>query len=186
MRRRFSTPRIAVLAACVSVIVACGGPRAQVPGSDSGDSPSGIEFPLRAPLEESEADLPPYPSESDLVRVQVPPTSTASLFIDPGSLTVGDDRVVRLTYVVVSQSGVRNVFFEGIRCDTKQYRTYAWGVGDGPFHPVSAAAWRTIPNTDINNFRKDLRSYYLCGDFSAPRAREEILRYMRTVTPYHD
>lgn len=186
MRRRFPALCAAVLAGCSVVLAATGCTGGGSFRRESEDIPDFVERvePKRTP--ESQVVVPPYPAESALVPLLVAPTSTANVFVDPASISVGDDAVVRLTYVVVSTSGVHNAFYEGFRCDDRVYKTYAWAVGEGPFHAMSDSEWKTIPWSGINRFRDDLRSFYLCGNFSTPRQPAEILRYVRDGTPPND
>jgi hypothetical protein len=185
MTRRKSTLYAAALAGCAVLFASAGCTRGLVVDSDSDDVPDVVER-APEPAPELPTTIPPYPSDSDLLPLSVPPTSTAGVYIDPDSISVGDDGVVRITYVVVSRSGVHNTFYEGFRCKDRVYKTYAWGVGEGPFHPMSDSEWKTIPWQGINRFRDDIRSYYLCNNYGFPRGRKEILRYVRDIAPYDD
>ena len=63
---------------------------------------------------------------SNLLRVQrLAEYAAAFLRSTRTSLTVGTDGVVRYTVVVTSPAGARNVNYEGIRCDTYEWRLYA-------------------------------------------------------------
>jgi hypothetical protein len=57
--------------------------------------------------------------------------------VDPSSIRIDSDRVVR--YVVVGQStgGAVNAFYEGLRCDTAQVRVYARHARDGDWVPAT-------------------------------------------------
>jgi len=186
MIRRHTTLCAAVLAGCAVLFATAGCTRGMVVGDDNDDVPDIVERATPEPARELPVTIPPYPSDSELLPLRVPPTSTASVYIDPASISVGDDNVVRITYVVVSRSGVHNTFYEGFRCKDRVYKTYAWGVGKGPFHPMSGSGWKTIPWQGINHFRDDIRSYYLCNNYGFPRGRKEILRYVRDVSSFND
>ena len=66
--------------------------------------------------------------------------------IDPQSLEIGDDGVVRYTLAQVpAQGGLANVTREGLRCDQPEYRGYAWLDGD-TWRPMSDAWLRIGPS----------------------------------------
>ena len=90
--------------------------------------------------------LPPFPRDADLVPVQAPATATLKLFLDKHSITLGSDRVLRLTYVLQSPSGVRNVFYEGFRCGVGRYKTYAYGTGGRTYKKIARPTWQRIPD----------------------------------------
>ncbi|NYH13968.1 hypothetical protein GGD41_001196 [Paraburkholderia bryophila] len=69
--------------------------------------------------------LPPLPQDANLLPFAVSGNTPLQFAVDKNSLTVGTDGVVRLTVVVTSPSGARNVIYEGIRCDTYEWRQYA-------------------------------------------------------------
>jgi hypothetical protein len=73
-----------------------------------------------------ELDAPPPPAlrTSGLIPLEVPGTSL-QFGIDPGSVSVGQDRIVRYVVVATSASGTVNAMYEGIRCDEAQVKVYA-------------------------------------------------------------
>ncbi len=106
--------------------------------------------------------LPPYPSEKNLLEVDVARFDFPyRLFIDSASLSVGDDRIVRYTAVLRSQSGVDNISFEGIRCPSHEFKRYAYASG-GRFHVLGGAQWQRIHSTRQDYFRRVLADDYLC------------------------
>ena len=124
---------------------------------------------------EQAGGLPAFPKDADLVPVAGPTTATLKLYIDKHSITVGSDQVVRLTYILESPSGVRNIFYEGYHCSAERYKTYAYGMPDGKFQKATNSGWRPIPNIEINNFRKLLDKDVLCTRYDSPRNKKEIL-----------
>lgn len=127
---------------------------------------------------ESEVTLPSYPKDGDLLAVSLPPADTLKIYIDRQSLSRGADRVVRFSLVVESPSGARNVFYDGIRCETREYKTYAIGNPDRAFTPVKEATWRRISQPAINAFRYYLYRHYICDTHSTGRAPEELVRLL--------
>jgi len=125
------------------------------------------------------ASLPAYPDDRDLIPVPMQPADTLKVFLDKKSLSRIDDYVGRYTVVVMSPSGARNVYFEGIRCETKEYKTYALGA-DGAFQPFKPSAWQAIPYFERNAFRFMLYKHYICDDgTSSARIPSDVVRSLQ-------
>ncbi len=127
---------------------------------------------------EAEVNLPPYPKDQDLLAVPLSATDTIKVYIDRTSLSRGADHVARFSLVVESPSGARSVFYEGLRCETREYKTYAVGTPEQTFTPVKQAAWRPIPQPAMNAFRYHLYRDYLCDAHSSARPPAELVRLL--------
>lgn len=92
-----------------------------------------------------ETDVPPPPAfdAGRTVRVEGPPSSSLTLGVDPATVTVTPDGVVRYVLVARNSSGGMNVMYEGIRCATGQYRLYARHSG-GEWRPVTGGDWISL------------------------------------------
>jgi hypothetical protein len=104
--------------------------------------------------------------------------------IDPASLTVGSDGVVRYTIVIMSPNGARNVNYEGIRCDTYEWRLYASLNADHDgWDQTVANDWSRIENGTLNAYHSALYQDYFCAN-KMPVAKAstivENIRYGRT------
>ena len=64
-------------------------------------------------------------------------------FIDPQTLSVDKDGVVRYVLVARSMSGAQNVTYEGLRCASAEHRFYAFGRADGTWSR-SRSGWRSL------------------------------------------
>jgi hypothetical protein len=133
--------------------------------------------------QEGKTTLPPYPSDENLLAARRFPPSTVTLLIDRSSISVGKDRVIRLAYVVESDGGARNAFFEGFRCGKGEYKSYAYGTAQGSFEPVKQPLWQPIPRTTLNNFRRDLYDNLLCQNYGVPRQPREVLEQLDRFGP---
>ena len=88
--------------------------------------------------QEQDVKLPEYPDEENLHLLKLA-NSQFKYYIDLASVSVGAvDAVARYSVIIVSSSGVRNVLYEGIRCDEKVSRTYAFGTGSGSFRKMAS------------------------------------------------
>lgn len=127
---------------------------------------------------ESEISLPPYPRDENLLAVTLLATDTLKIYIDRQSLSRGPDRVARFSLVVESPSGARSVFYDGLRCETREYKTYAIGNPEQAFTPVKDAMWRPIPRPANNAFRYQLYQHYICDTHASARTPEDVARLL--------
>jgi len=112
---------------------------------------------------EDSIELPPLSSADAYNEVQVSNMGRSILKVDPSSVRVGNDGVVRFIYAIVSSSGIANIFYEGYRCETSEYKLYATSSEfDKPWSVLRKAIWRAIVPQGHINYRDDLRRYYIC------------------------
>jgi hypothetical protein len=69
--------------------------------------------------------------------------------------------------------------YEGIRCATHEYRTYAYGTHDGKFSRAQSSSWTKITSSGAMAHRYNLRRYYLCNDLDQPIPVTESLQRIR-------
>ncbi|MEV8469463.1 hypothetical protein C0Q88_19115 [Ralstonia pickettii] len=79
------------------------------------------------PFKEDAVTFPAPPVDRDAVPFDVGGRDDSPLrfAIDPKSVSIGKDNVVRYTVLITSKTGARNVNYEGLRCDTAERRIYA-------------------------------------------------------------
>jgi hypothetical protein len=131
------------------------------------------------PWKEEVPQLPAYPENNRLLELPADlPGYDFRVFIDPGSLTVGGDRVVRYTLVIVSSSGAQNISYEGVHCGKHEYRRYAYGY-DGAWHPIDASPWQRVTNTGIDHYRYVLYWDYLCSPLRTNLDTTEMIQRIR-------
>jgi hypothetical protein len=127
--------------------------------------------------EEQEVAPPRYPSGADLIAFDVSERPGFRFFIDPASVSVGADRIVRYTLVARSPQGVDNVSFEGMRCATREYRIYAVGHEDRSWS-THESPWQTLRGSAVPPARRVLDREYFCRDLP-PSNREQALAVLR-------
>ncbi|KVE39896.1 CNP1-like family protein [Burkholderia sp. TSV86] len=109
--------------------------------------------------------LPPLPQTGNLLPFNVSQNTPLQFFVDSKSLDVGTDGIVRYTIVVTSPSGARNVNYEGIRCDTYEWRQYAGLNADhDDWDRTVETDWRRIENGELNAYRSALYRDYFCDN----------------------
>lgn len=121
--------------------------------------------------------LPPYPKDSELIEFPVSSGATFRFFIDPASVGVGGDGVVRYTLIARSPSGVSNISYEGMRCSTKSFKVFAQGIG-GQWSPRQGD-WRDIEARTIQRWHNVLYFEYLCPRHKAVGSAAEGVDALR-------
>ncbi len=149
----------------------------------SEDGPSGFTpdvLPADKPWKELTAELPAYPEQASLLELDIDTGANPfRYYLDPDSLTAGDDHVVRFTSVIISPSGVWNVTYEGLHCGKRAYRRFAYGSGK-QWYPLPASTWQPVVGSGTQRYRKVLYDNYLCPPDAPYRDAARILRRLRS------
>jgi len=136
------------------------------------------------------AGLPKLPQAgTTLLPFDVSNDTPLKFAVDPGSLSVGSDGVVRYTVVITSPSGARNVNYEGIRCDTYEWRLYASLNADHDgWDQTVANDWSRIENGSLNSYHAALYHDYFCTS-KMPVGKASVIvenmRYGRSQAVVH-
>ncbi|MEO6293328.1 MAG: CNP1-like family protein [Burkholderiaceae bacterium] len=96
-----------------------------------------------------EADVPPAPTFdaatlTRLVPFEVSIDSDLRWGIDPTSIQINNDGLVRYVVVARSQSGVINAFYESINCNKAEFKIHARHSGKGGWAIVERPDWRSM------------------------------------------
>lgn len=143
-----------------------------------------FEFDSEKPWVELQARLPAYPKLDDALPFFVSSATDNTFFIDPLSISVGEDNVVRYTLIVKSPEGALNITFEGVRCGTGEYKIYAFGHPDGQWSRNRYAKWSPIRYQDRNRQHHVLYDDFFCpGGLIAKDANEIIFALKRGIHP---
>lgn len=124
--------------------------------------------------------LPALPQAADILQFDVSTLSNLNYGVDAKSLSVGKDGVVRFTAVITSPAGAHNVFYEGIRCDTYEWRLYAATNDAGTdWDRTVANDWQRIPNSELNAYQSALYVDYMCTSKMPTGTAKDIVEHIR-------
>lgn len=127
-----------------------------------------IDFGADREKQESEVKLPPAPRSENLIKFDPGRPTSMTFYIDAASMTLGEDGVVRFTTVARGDGSTQNVAYEGIRCSTRERKTYAYGKADGTWTAQRDPGWVPIRSLNADSYRFTLYQDYFCP------ARESI------------
>ncbi|QJQ03841.1 CNP1-like family protein [Herbaspirillum rubrisubalbicans] len=171
------TPRIlrrAVLAG--ALLAACAGALAQSFDEDFDDEDK--------PWQEIAVQLPPTPQQQNLAEFYLSPNATMKAYIDLNSVSIGTDKVVRYTVETKTEGGAVNVMYEGMRCETWEKKTYAFGHPDGTWSRSRRDKWQPIRDIGVNRIDGALFKDYFCeGKMIADNENvKSIINRLKTQT----
>jgi hypothetical protein len=134
--------------------------------------------------DDARAALPPAPRPGDLVEFSAGPASSFRFHVDPATLHVNADGLVRYVLVARSGSGAENVAYEAINCRSYEYRLYATGRPDGSWQQVDLP-WRPL-GTRTPAQRVLAREYFCPKGISIANAAEGVMALRRGGHPLAD
>jgi hypothetical protein len=127
---------------------------------------------------ETEAPPPPAFDQSRLVPIEMPPYMSLKFGVDPATITITGDGVVR--YVVVAsnrEGGAINAFYEGVHCATEEFKSYA-RYANGAWQPVQGAEWKRIDDRN-SRYTKELAAQGLCRGRAPRQSAGEMVRHIK-------
>ncbi len=132
-------------------------------------------------LDWKEAAIPPAPAfdAGKLLTFDAAASSSLVFGVDPATLRISDDGVVRYVMVATSPSGARNVFYEGIRCATGEFRTYARYTPAGAWAKVDNAEWRSMFGSMGSKHALQLARSGVCDSAAPASSVGEIVRQLK-------
>jgi outer membrane murein-binding lipoprotein Lpp len=172
----------------LALVVACVATGALLAGCSSANQPTNKDdsaftylFDRKSNWTENKVDtLPSLPQQANLIPFDVSGNTPLTFAVDSKSLSVGDDGVVRYTVVVKSPSGAYNVNYEGIRCDTYEWRQYAGLNADHDgWDSTVATQFSRIENGTLNAYQASLYQDYFCTSKTPTGPAKQILDNMR-------
>jgi hypothetical protein len=142
---------------------------------DDADNPSrstdltpaerGVLTEPEVPFQDQLEPLPAFPRAADLLPVRGETgDSEYNYYIDVNSVSLTSDEVLHYTIVIQSASGSSNIIYEGIRCATKEVKTYAFGTRDGRFARMANPKWTYFFTRGPLGYRTQLVEQYVCDE----------------------
>lgn len=128
---------------------------------------------------ELELKLPPPPKPESLIAFDAGRRGGLAYFVDAASLSVGSDGIVRYTVVAKGDGNAQNVLYEGIRCQTRERKVFAYGQPDGTWKEARTAAWSKIGLPAEEGYRLALYQDFFCPARAIVRSAAEAAYALR-------
>ena len=93
-----------------------------------------------------ESEAPPAPTfnKDRLLPLDMPHYVTLQFGVDPATLAITSDGIVRYVVVATNASGSLSAMYEGIRCATGEVKTYARFSSSGKWSLIQEPVWRGL------------------------------------------
>ncbi|MCC2676573.1 MAG: hypothetical protein K0R58_3520 [Ramlibacter sp.] len=129
-----------------------------------------------------EVEVPPPPAlrTQGLIPIEMPGGISLRYAVDPASVTVGADSVVRYVIVASSPSGAVNALYEGVRCNTAEVKVYARHNPDSGWVPMPKAEWQPLHNRPNSRHSLVVARTGACVGQGPSGSASEIVRALRT------
>lgn len=152
--------RFSVLAACTAALL---------------PAPSGAQT-----WQEENTTLPAALSREGGIALEIRGGSELRFTVDPASISIGRDGVVRYVVRAVSRSGTENAVFEGVRCETGQATTYArWDSTRQQWQVPTQRDWRDLSGPAQSLVARHLANTGLCAGRAPNDSVRQILADLR-------
>jgi len=146
------------------VVAGCGGTRGEAPKNQRrGETSPPVNPKEEVPWQDAELTLPPYPRERDLIEFELNGQTSNRFYIDGSSLSVVNDKAVRFVLVIRSADAAVTTSYSGVRCDTREWKDYAFG-NNGAWELNPSGQWRPIRARGINDYQDTLQSDFFCTE----------------------
>lgn len=132
-----------------------------------------------------ELDAPPPPavSSAHLLPLELPRYVSVKMGIDPASIQIGNDGIVRYVVVATAPSGKVSAIYEGIRCQTGEVKVYARHASSGDWDAEKNPEWQPLRGRQPSLHALAFAKQGACvGRSVSARSGAEIVGRMRHPT----
>lgn len=116
---------------------------------------------------ETEAPPPPSFNKDHLIQIEMPKYVSLRFGVDPATLAVTADGIVRYVVVGSNVTGSINAMYEGIRCATGEVKTYARFTSNGQWSSVQNTQWHGLKDKLPSRHAMALARQGVCDGRSA-------------------
>ena len=114
------------------------------------------------------------PNQKTLLPFYVSQTTIFKFAVDTDSISIGADGVTRYTVVIINPSGGQQAQYEGIRCDSFQWRLYGSYESTG-WKENPLGSWKAIQSNVPNRYQASLAQGAFCNLSSQEKNIKTIL-----------
>lgn len=130
----------------------------------------------KKPFAEMDVVLPTkLPEPKNIKGLLITVGSPLFFGIDVTSIAVGDDNVVRYVMAIHNPSGTQQIKYEGIRCDSMEYKVFAYVNAEGKWISNNTD-WKPIPKGGYNQYQSVLAWNGFCVGNSPNRNNTDLMK----------
>ena len=136
---------------------------------------------------EDKAMQPPAYSADKLLPIEMPAYVTLKVGVDPSTVSVGADGVVRYVVVMRNSSGSLNAAFEGIKCTEGEVKTYARVSGAGSrWIALEQPEWKPMTDNLPSRHAFAIAKQGACNGRTANGKPQDIIRTLQRGQKSYD
>lgn len=126
-------------------------------------------------IAEDKVPDPPAFSINRVLTLEMPSFVTVKMGVDPQTIRLGRDGVIRYVVVIRNPSGGVSALYEGLHCATGQVKTYARSNAGGDWTPVAQPEWKDMAGSLPSRHAFAFARQGAC-DVATPRPEDAIVR----------
>jgi len=115
------------------------------------------------------------PKQSALQAFYVSEATVFKFAIDTDSISIGNDGITRYIVVITNSSGEQQAQYEGIRCDSFQWRLYG-NLENNIWRENPLSTWRQIQSKVPNRYQAALAQGAFCNFNSQEKSMTVIMK----------
>lgn len=128
--------------------------------------------------------VPPAYHTSGLIALDMGPNQALTFGVDPATLSISKDGIVRYVMVASSATGAINAMYEGIRCSTGEFTTYARATTSGSWEAVQDPTWRSLYGNMPSRHALAFAEQGACNSTMPTRSVQDIIRQLKGTRSY--
>ncbi|MHB8949616.1 MAG: CNP1-like family protein [Rhodoferax sp.] len=133
---------------------------------------------------ESEAPPPPAFHADRLIPIDMPSYVSLRFGVDPATLVITPDGIVRYVMVTRNATGAISAMYEGIRCARGEVKTYARYSSSGQWSAVKDPLWQRLNDNLPSRHALALARQGVCeGRAMSASSVADIVRALRSPAP---
>lgn len=115
------------------------------------------------------------PNKAATVPFYVSQGTIFKFSIDTNSILIGADGITRYIVIITNPSGGQQIQYEGIRCDSNQWRLYGTYEG-GIWKENPLGSWNNIQSKIVNRYQDSLASGAFCNINSQEKDLKAVVK----------
>lgn len=133
---------------------------------------------------EDAAAPPPAYAKDGLIAIEMPSYVTLQVGIDPATVAVGADGVVRYVVVMRNTTGSVNAAYEGILCTKGEVKTYARAGTNGKWVAVQQPEWKALTDNLPSRHAYAIAKQGGCDGRTSAKREDTLLALRRGKKAY--
>lgn len=128
-----------------------------------------------------EMAVPPAPvfDATRVVVVDAPVVSGLKFGVDPKTISIAPEGIVRYVVVATSSSGTVNAMYEGVRCATGEFRVYARHNPGSGWANTTTADWKSLYAPAPSRHTLAIAKAGICKGNAPNSSVEQIVRDLK-------